>query len=247
MTRKLIGRRSSLAHLVEKIGKARKKSGGTRPGRGELVTVIDGQALDRILAAVGSEPTTLDRTRLLANLEWAMSVYAEDAQRGRLNVWRRRLARYEKMARLSREMIAVLDANEADKWLPASFDRLAPSAATTYLHTIADWGETWIALMSDLGLDGARRADISPPNWLMGAALPAIYEINGFGRAGLSRSLEDGRVGGPMVRFISSALGELGVTKSNGKPYAPETIASAVKDVRHNRPKRKGPKPQQRG
>jgi hypothetical protein len=48
---------------------------------------------------------------------------------------------------------------------------------------------------------------------------------------------------GPFIEFVRSVLGEAGVTAPSGGPYTANTIAAALTQFKHAKPRRKKPKP----
>lgn len=67
-----------------------------------------------------------------------------------------------------------------------------------------------------------------PVGHLFGCDLPAVYETHWRRKAGISRDVVTGDVGGPYVRFAQAVAGEMGVKASA------ETVAAAFKEAKRN-------------
>jgi hypothetical protein len=79
----------------------------------------------------------------------------------------------------------------------------------------------------------------SPFEFFVANVLTKVFEVH-FGRPmrKFSRDPAGSKARGPYIRFAVAVLRELGIT-NNGKPYAPETIARAITDVRIGRVRRR--------
>jgi hypothetical protein len=63
--------------------------------------------------------------------------------------------------------------------------------------------------------------------WLVGDRLPRLYEKY-FGLKPTARSVRDCEPDTPYVRFAEKVLKKMSITKSNGKPYSREYIATVM-------------------
>jgi hypothetical protein len=78
----------------------------------------------------------------------------------------------------------------------------------------------------------------SPLEFFVANVLPSVFERHFKRAARFSRASDGTETGGPYIRFAVEALRELGIT-NKGKPYAPDTIARALSDVRTGRVRRR--------
>jgi hypothetical protein len=74
----------------------------------------------------------------------------------------------------------------------------------------------------------------SPVDFIIANALSSVYERHFKRPVGRSRLSGGSEASGPFIRFAVASLWELGITNKN-KPYAPETVARALADVRSGR------------
>jgi hypothetical protein len=78
----------------------------------------------------------------------------------------------------------------------------------------------------------------SPLEFFVGNVLPSAFKRHFKREARVSRASDGTETGGPYIRFAVEALRELGIT-NKGKPYARDTIARALSDVRKGRVRRR--------
>ena len=78
----------------------------------------------------------------------------------------------------------------------------------------------------------------SPVDFIIANALSLIYERHFKRPVGRSRRSGGSDASGPFIRFAVASLRELGIANKN-KPYAPETVARALTDVRSGRIRRR--------
>jgi hypothetical protein len=78
----------------------------------------------------------------------------------------------------------------------------------------------------------------SPVDFMIANVLSSVYERHFKRPVGRSRLPGGSEASGPFIRFAVASLRELGITNKN-KPYAPETVARALADVRSGRIRRR--------
>jgi hypothetical protein len=78
----------------------------------------------------------------------------------------------------------------------------------------------------------------SPVDFIIANVLSSVYGRHFKRPVGRSRLFRGSEAGGPFIRFAVASLWELGITNKN-KPYAPETVARALADVRSGRIRRR--------
>jgi hypothetical protein len=78
----------------------------------------------------------------------------------------------------------------------------------------------------------------SPVDFIIANVLSSVYRDHFKRPVGRSRLSRGSEASGPFIRFAVASLRELGITNKN-KPYAPETVARALADVRSGRIRRR--------
>ena len=208
----------------------------------QRVKMAGAQAIDRILKAVGKEhvPYNLDRQSLCREITNAyFSRYrAFDLFEGSKSG--QRLEALRRMREATETLLALLKPDVGiDGMIAAQLKRAGiampsppmsqPLTLVSFLeqlrHAIADTekiqqgiNENWrTGHKQHLTLRGRRPTE---KEWLAGVALPLCFERHFRLPAGRSRG-KAGKPSGPMVRFISATMQELGLT------YADESIVKA--------------------
>jgi hypothetical protein len=192
-------------------------------------------ALDRILDAVGKRywPPTLNPEIFTADLERVARVYPiwhmldhQPSDRAML----KRVERLNSTARRLVKLLPALDSSQSENRDPLMRLLLAAVGDGRDVSNIrgAIRGVPLIVCVSNeilrdfrnLGWSGHRSAE----SWLIGEALPKIYERH-FGRPfRISRDRATRQPSGPGIRFIISVLSVMEVVTRYRKPYGPVAI-----------------------
>jgi hypothetical protein len=218
----------------------------------------------RIIESVGAEfqPKGLKLEELRDDLLWCFIRWASLKQLGSDKLARERVERLETIAKHAEDVLSLLDNGVIGGWarkeiamtfplkegapvrITAEFrtDRGEPDAAPSFngflagLGRLAEAARYKAAYFPSVAL---YRLPRSPTELLAASELPKVFERH-FGRPpGISRPRKGGaKAHGPYIRFAVAALSELGIT-NRGKPYAPETVARALTDVRGGRVRRR--------
>jgi hypothetical protein len=131
---------------------------------------------------------------------------------------------------------------------PLPIDLEAPEI---YLEKLKTWAEHQLQPVPRSPIDiewGQRLADsigigrLSAFEWLAGEHLPKIYEKH-FGEPATLGRTSRGEPNTRYVRFAVDALKKLGIARSDGRPYAPESILKAMTLARKGVPRRRVAKP----
>jgi hypothetical protein len=212
-----------------------------------LAKAADAEAIDRILRAVGRGhiPPGLDRKALCADIAdayyasySAIDPFSGSKANGELKHLRRIRKTAEKLASLVKAdyRVEAMISGHLNKITPpwekftpplssAPVERKGIDRLNQMLRAIAGvergrahTAKEWRTAHKDNPIFRGRR----PTNaeWLAGVSLPLVFEWHFRARAGRSRT-KSGSPAGPMVRFISATLKELGL------PYSDEAIMRA--------------------
>jgi hypothetical protein len=183
------------------------------PGKAKLW--LDDPTLDRIIDAVGPDrPDGLDRDMLRRDLLICYGRYSiasgPDPQNARLG----------SMQKHARRLIDLLKDDDADLGLICAIWPIDTEHPAHLLSQLVDFDEV-IDRLTQAILTAQAKAHLStsPLQQLTGAWLPEVYTKHFDKKAGRSRRLADGAVGGPYIRFAHQMLAEAGIKCSD------ETIA----------------------
>jgi hypothetical protein len=191
-------------------------------------------AVDGILNAVGKRhwPATLNRETLTADLERAARVYP---------IWhlldhqpsdRAMLKRVERINSTARRLIKLLPALDSSGGEGDPLMRLLLTAADDgrddsnirgaieSVSLIVARSDKILKDFRSLGWGGHRSAE----SWLIGEALPKIYERHFARPFRISRDKVTRQPGGPGIRFVVSVLSVMEVVTRYRKPYGPAAI-----------------------
>ena len=200
----------------------------------DIPSVVSDQEIERILDLVGAKyvPAVLDRNQLAADLSRAAVAYPvaklfqdppseEDVQE--------RLGRLQKAidvlykelptggSRLDWELLNILDNSEG-----VSHGSVSRFCA----HLL--WFRTLVERTRARGntvITPRVKEPFGAEYWLFGQELPTTFARHFRRNAGYSRLR---KASGPYVRFALAVGDVLGVRKSTGEAYGPETIAKAI-------------------
>ena len=193
--------------------------------------LLDDQALDRIVAAVGESPTKPDRDSLRLDLLKCYGLYII-ASDGPGSI-RRQMTRLNSIQKHAKRLVDLLEADDADFRIIRELWSISFEQPTHLLPQM----RFLVEMINNLPVMHAKAGDIaertnkrlgtsgSALQWLANALLPAIYSQHFGKEARISRNLE-GTVGGPYIRFAHQVLVELKIECSD------ETIASALRMVK---------------
>jgi hypothetical protein len=198
-------------------GKPRRRS--QKPTRNSLdgapggMFKLNGDALDRIISAVGSAPP-LDREKLRADLEW-------------LPDWRTILKSNPKQKRADLERILTAAKRLKGQLIGDAWSSIASRLSIIetdprdVLAQLIDAVGRIVGEIDNCAMQAAKRSKPeSPLEVIAGKLLPSIFERH-FNRA-RGRSRKDGTPDGPCVRFVKQSMMELGM------PYDGESIIRAM-------------------
>jgi hypothetical protein len=192
-------------------------------------------AVNRILDAVGKRywPATLNRETLTADLEDAARVYPvwhlldhQPSDRAML----RKAERVKNTAGRLAELLPVLGSSSGEnreRLMRLLLGAVDDSRDVSNIHGVIA-GLPSIVAASDrilrdfpsLGWGGRRSAE----RWLIGEALPKIYERHFVRSFRISRDKATRQPSGPGIRFVVSVLSVMGVVTRHHKPYGPAAV-----------------------
>ncbi|MGB6662955.1 MAG: hypothetical protein WBE90_28680 [Xanthobacteraceae bacterium] len=179
-------------------------------------------AIGRILKAVGKSPNS--------ELDLATGIYHACVEtHSKLDLLEgskasNRLNKIKHIVKALQKRIALVSADPYLKQRIVDANGVAPRPIVQLLFELQSLENEW----SWLAKKWRSKADLPPSlkdrrpselEWLAGVSLPLIYERCFLRRAARSRT--KGKPGGPTVRFIEAAMGELGM------PYSGESIVRA--------------------
>jgi hypothetical protein len=195
-------------------------------------------AVDGILDAVGKRhwPATLNRESLTAELERAARVYPiwhlldhQPSDRAML----KRVELVNSTARKFAKLLPALDRSggeDRDPLMRLLLTAVADGRDVSNIRNIRGAIEdvSFIVAASDkvlrnfrgLSWGGHRSAE----SWLIGEALPKIYERHFVRPFRISRDKATGQPSGPGIRFVVSVLSVMGVVTRYRKPYGPAAV-----------------------
>jgi hypothetical protein len=195
--------------------------------------LLDDQALDRIIAAVGKTLTKPDRDVLRRDLLICYGQYSIASGPGQSGFVRRQKSRLNSIQKHAKKLVDLLKADDADVRIIRKLWPISPERPAHLLPQMVFFVETIDKMTGMHGKPGdiAERTNArlgksgSALQWLTNALLTAIYSKHFAREAGISRNL-DGSLGGPYIRFARQVLAELKIECSD------ETIASALRMVK---------------
>jgi hypothetical protein len=217
----------------------------------------------RIIEGVRAKykPAGLKPDELRDDLLWCFISWLSHAQTSSDKIARKRVQRLEAIAKSADNLRTLLENGEIGGWarqqiawtfplnegapvrITAEFrtDHGEPDPAPSFnvflagLQRLVDAARHKAANSPDVALYRLRR---SPFGILVAIELPEVFKRHFEGERKFSRDPAGSKARGPYIRFAVAALRELGIT-NKGKPYAPETIARAIGDVRKGRVRRR--------
>jgi hypothetical protein len=186
---------------------------------------LDAQTLDRVIQAVGKkyELANLDRSALRHELDESKNS-AEVISANRHGARSRARLKHLKKIRESAEQLSSLlqIKDDAIDLIRGLRDDLRETTLTTITRLIISVESIEHVLGTAAG---SKYGNPTAVEWLAGVELPCIFEEHFHRKAGGSRNAE-GRPDGPCVRFVESALRELGFQ------YSAESILRAMTGLR---------------
>jgi hypothetical protein len=185
-----------------------------------VITTVDEQALDRILAAVGKKfvPAELNRNALWTAIKQAGEA-KETVDRFRSGPRTRAILKSMKRIGKAADALArVIKENKDSAQLIAEMVPFTPKS----IQRLIDFSAYLEQKLSKSNAYVRAKHDRVPSatDWLVGVELPNVFEEFFDRKAGRSRS--DGAPSGPTVRFIVAAMKEM-----DGRPNS-ETIVRAM-------------------
>jgi hypothetical protein len=210
---------------------------------------LDIDGVRRIVEAVGRRhsPNGIDLQVLRRDLIWTYIRWKSYEHLGSDKKARARVKRVEEIAKVADALRTLLldDSDDISQWAWQSV-----SAGFQLSDFALPWRKFLIGL--ELVIKAARNVAGTTPtvatyhlprstvDYIVANELSRVYEKHLGREANRSRNRSAAgqrKADGPFVRFAVAALSELGIT-NNGKPYKPETIATALTDVRAGRSRR---------
>jgi hypothetical protein len=210
------------------------------------MTPLTTEATGRIITAVGKCGTplsTIDRSALRDDLEWAATLYATSAQ---IRVGKgKHVKALQQVTKTARKLKLLLA--DAEIWRTIGrqypFDAPDPDVILEHLIKSADRAlapsppePEWQRKAAHQMTQELALHEKSTFEWLAGERLPLVFTKHFDCRETLSRVL-DGRLDSPFIRFAESALIELGI-QHNRVAYTRETVARALTIARTGRNRR---------
>ena len=224
---------------------------------------LDDSVTRRIVSAVEARfvPQELKLEALRADLVSCYIRWGSLTQWSSNKLARQHFQRFHAIARRAESLLTLLDNGVIGGWvraliattfplkegapvrLTAEFrtDQGQPDPAPSFhgllagLHRLAESAKYKAAQYSDVAL---YRLSRSPLDYFVANVLRGVFESHFERPAGASRVKNGTETGGPYIRFAVATLKELGIT-NKGHPYAPDTVARALSDVRSGRVRRK--------
>src|SRR5262249_18803986 len=217
------------------------------------------EGTQRILDKVGDRfvPQGLELEALRDDLRGCYVDWCSLTQLSSDKIARRRVQRLETIAKRADAVLALLDEGLIGGWarqeiaMTFPLNEGAPVRKTAAFRT--DHGQPDAAPSFNGLLAGLRRLEAaarykaeyfpgrapyllprSPLEFFVANVLPSVFERHFKRPVGRSRLPGGSEASGPFIRFAVASLWELGITNKN-KPYAPETVARALADVRSGR------------
>lgn len=193
---------------------------------------VDEEGVTKILEAVGSAPSPVDRRLFRTELGWCGRWYAV-ARSGRLH--KRREKRLRILSKAAKHCLQLLQEQnvyqEISSRLPLTGE--CPRAATQHLFDAVEAALTKEPNPAEIPI---RFANCSPFEYLVGYRLPRLFKKH-FGQRATVQRKADGTPDGPYIRFAELALAALRIT-NHGRPYRRESIAKALADAQAGRTRR---------
>jgi hypothetical protein len=225
---------------------------------------LDDEGTQRILDEVGDRfvPQGLELEVLRDDLRGCYMDWCSLAQHSSNRIARARVQRLETIAEGAEAVLGSLDDDgwvgawareEVAMTFPVSegapvrktaefrTDHGQPDTAPSFsgflagLQRLAEAGRYKAKYFPDVAL---YRLPRSPVEFIIANVLSTVYERHFKRSVRRSRSSSDSKAGGPFIRFAVASLRELGI-KNKDKPYAAETVARAIADVRSGRIRRR--------
>ena len=192
-------------------------------------SALSAEAIDRIIAAVGSSPSDLDKVALWLEVDFVVRFYQADGRLHSKMGQRDRQATAAAIARHAGELLRHLDA--ADDVLGPRLRRRR-QGDPFHLGITAQSFDEIIAGIRVLKAIGEAEAappepadpiNATPLKFLITITLREVYEQHFKKKAGRSSSPLSGEVFGPYVRFVRAVLAEV------GDDVSPSTIGTYLK------------------
>ncbi|WOH58531.1 hypothetical protein [Bradyrhizobium sp. BWC-3-1] len=208
--------------------------------------------IEYLVEQVGIGPhAELDFNKLKRDVEGAGSRYRSRKMSGSGGTANKRKKWLSHTRSITSQLQEALRDEENVRW----FSVRAPATFSTETEDAkAAGGEGTISIMGLIAALGGLQEEISkqlsgrplnafelsrsPFEYLAGELMPLIFSSHFKRKAGISRSADNGRPGGPLFRFVRAGVDLLGITHS-GKPYADEAIAKAIRDAKSRPTRRK--------
>jgi hypothetical protein len=224
---------------------------------------LDDSGTRRIVKAVGAcfVPQGLKLEALRDDLRGCYFRWDSLTQLSSNKIARQRFQRFHAIAERAESILTLLDNGVIGGWVRAGIamtfplkegapvrktaefrtDHGQPDPAPSFdgllagLHRLAESARYKAEYFSDVAL---YRLSRSPLEYFVANVLPSVFEIH-FERPARASRVEDGtKTGGPYIRFAVATLKEFGIT-NKGNPYAPDTVARALRGVRSGRVRRR--------
>jgi hypothetical protein len=221
------------------------------------------EGTQRILDKVGDRfvPQGLELEALRDDLRVCYLDWCSVTQLSSDKIARRRVQRLKTIARRADAVLALLDGGLIGGWarqeIAMTFPLKEGAPVRKTAEFRADHGQPdaapsfkgFLAGLQRLAAAARHKAEYfpdfalyqlprSPVDFIIANALSLIYERHFKRSVGRSRRSGGSDASGPFIRFAVASLWELGIANKN-KPYAPETVARALTDVRSGRIRRR--------
>ena len=224
---------------------------------------LDDSGTQQIVRAVGARfvPQGLKLEALRDDLVGCYIRWGSLTQLSSDKVARQRFQRFHEIAKGAESLWMLLDNGVIGGWVRAQIamtfplkegapvrktaefrtDQGQPDPAPSFrgllagLHRIAESARYKAEYYSEVA---PYRLSRSPLEYFVANVLRGVFERHFKHPVGASRVEKGTKTGGPYIRFAVATLKELGIT-NKGNPYAPDTVARALRGVRSGRVRRK--------
>jgi hypothetical protein len=185
-------------------------------------------------------PAGIDRKKLMQDISLAGTRYRNAKQSGSESTANKHKQWLERTKSITAKLREVLRDEESARWFnikaPATFSTGEDISYKSLLLSLDGLHEEILKQLSGRPRN-VFQLSRSPFEHFAGEWMPKIFSKHFEREIGISRGADNGEPGGPLLRFVKAGTELLNITH-NGKPYAKEAIARAIRDTK-SRPSRR--------